>query len=188
MPPIAPAHRCLILDACYLINLHASGWLAAILASLGQVIVIADYVRSQEALRIRGCAADDPMSSYETIDLRSVIDAGLLRVVSLETEEEEQRAVNYVVALLDTGEAITGAIALSRHWAIGTDDRKATSFFARQAAQLQLVTTPEIVKHWADSSAPTPDDLRAAIRSVQARARYVPGRQHPLRQWWDRCS
>jgi len=188
VPDIAPGHQCLILDACCLINLYASGRLLEILPSLGQVIVIAEYVQSEEALRIRGNASDESTVVYEPIDLRPAIESGLLSVVSLETEVEEQRAVDYIGALLDTGEAITGAIAISRLWAIATDDRKATSFFARVAPQLQLVTTPEMIKHWCDSSAPAPDDVRRAIRDIRVRARYVPRRQHPLRAWWDRYA
>lgn len=91
--------------------------------------------------------------------------------------------VNFA-ASLDDGEAITGAIAVHRDWAIGSDDRRAIAFFAKVAPQLQRISTLELMKHWADTTEQPPDAVRAALRNVRAREKYEPHVTHPLYAWW----
>jgi hypothetical protein len=140
-----------------------------ILMSLGIPVFVADYVKDTEVLRC---------------DLQPFIDHGLLSVASPETESEELTYVNFAVSL-DDGEAITGALALHRGWAIGTDERKARRVFWEAAPHLQLVTTPDMIKYWFDVTKPTLDELRDVLRDVGERARYQPDVQHPLYKWWQ---
>ncbi len=97
-----------------------------------------------------------------------------------------QGSVSYVnfAASLDDGEAITGAIAVHRNWAIGSDDRRAISLFAKEAPQLQRISTLELMKHWVDSTELPADVVRSALRNVRFRAKYVPYSRHPLYHWW----
>ena len=60
----------------------------------------------------------------EPVDLSSLVDEGLVRVMALETPGEEATFVE-LAALVDDGEAITGALAAHRQCALATDDRKA---------------------------------------------------------------
>jgi hypothetical protein len=101
---------CIILDACCIINLYASGQMGDILKSISKSVVVAAYVRDEEALRIFCGQAGNGTEEYERIDLQPFIDCGLLRVVTPETEAENITFVNFA-ATLDDGEAITGAIA-----------------------------------------------------------------------------
>jgi hypothetical protein len=75
--------------------------------------------------------------------------------VSPDSEAEENSFVNFAVEL-DEGEAVTGAIAMHRHWGIVTDDRKARRVFARTNPHVQLLSTPEFIKHWVSPSLPQP--------------------------------
>ncbi|QNP29600.1 hypothetical protein [Cylindrospermopsis curvispora] len=63
------------------------------------------------------------------------IKQGLLSIVDFESEIEATNFVNYTVEI-DDGEAATGAIAISRGWAIGTDDKKATKFLSQESPSL----------------------------------------------------
>jgi predicted nucleic acid-binding protein len=162
-------HDGIILDACCLINLCETGRMSDILASLRIPVFVADYVKDTEVLRC---------------DLQPFIDHGLLSVASPETEIEELTYVNFAVSL-DDGEAITGALALHRGWAIGTDERKARKVFAVAAPHLQLLSTPELIKYWVDVINPSLKELRDALRDVGDRARYQPDVQHPLYKWWQ---
>ena len=114
-------HTYVILDACCLITLHESGHMADILESIPSSVAVAAYVRDEEILRF---------------DLQPFIDRGLIFIVDLESEDEENTAVDFAFMLRDNGEAFTGAIALHRNWAIGTDDRQAREFFSRETPQL----------------------------------------------------
>jgi hypothetical protein len=182
---IAFSHDCIILDACCVINLNASGRMVEVLETIPKAVAVATYVRDVEALRIYGGPAGDPTSEYESIDLQPLVDRGLLQLVSPNSEAENISLVNFAAALGDDGEAITGAIALHRNWSIGSDDRKAINFFRREAPQLQLVTTPELIKHWVDTAAPPFNKVRSALQQVRLRARYEPSQRHLLYTWWQ---
>jgi len=176
-------HECIILDACCIINLYASRQFGNILEAIPASVAIATYVREEEVLKVYGGPAEDVMQKEEQIDLQPFIDRGLLLPVSPESEAENVTYVNFA-ASLDDGEAIIGAIAVHRNWAIGSDDRRAISFFAKEAPQLQRISTLELMKHWVDSTELPADVVRNALRNVRFRAKYVPHSKHPLYHWW----
>lgn len=175
---------CIILDACCIINLYASGQMGEILKSISKSVAVAAYVRDKEALRIYSGHDGDETERYEKIDLQPFIDSGLLIVVSPETEAENISFVNFTVAL-DDGEAVTGAIAIHRNWSIGCDDRKAISFFAQNTPHLQVISTPELIKYWVETANPPPETVCISIRKIRVQARYEPNLRHKLYLWWQ---
>ncbi|MBA3947634.1 MAG: hypothetical protein H0X37_24150 [Herpetosiphonaceae bacterium] len=178
------AHTCIILDASCTINLFASGQMDSILTAIPRSVAVAAYVREQEALRINVRSGDGETRILQPIDLQPLIDRGLLIVVAPASEDENESYVNFAAVLGDDGEAITAAIALHRNWASAIDDRSATNLFRREAPQLQIISTPELIKHWVDAMNPADAVVRLALEDVRAGARYAPGRQHPLYEWW----
>ncbi len=177
---------CIILDACCIINLYASGQMGNILKAISKSVAVAAYVREEEALRIFSVINGDMTEKYEQIDLQPFIDCGSLIVVSPETEAENITFVNFAAAIGGDGEAITGAIALHRNWSIGSDDRKAIAFFRKNTPQLQVITTPELIKYWVDTTNPHPDTVSAALQRVRICARYEPNFHHKLYDWWQK--
>lgn len=156
-----------------------------ILTSLAQSIAVATYVRDNEALRIGGKQIGVVAAVDEPIDLQPMIDSGLLLLTAPESEAENITYVTFAADLRDDGEAVTGAIAAHRHWAIGIDDKRSRNYFAREVPQLQLLSTPELIKHWVERAQPSLSIVRDALRDIQERARYAPGAQHSLRAWWQ---
>lgn len=161
-------HGSIILDACCVITLYESGQMEAILRATGQQVVLASYVHEVEIRRA---------------DLGPLIDAGTILIVSPRNETEENAYVNFAVEL-DDGEAVTGAIAIHRNWAIATDEAKATAYFSRVAPRLEIASTPDLVKHWVEQVKPAREEVRAVLQRIELRARYQPGPNHPLRGWW----
>lgn len=156
-----------------------------ILKSISISASVAAYVSNEEVLRIYDGIDAEGKPKYECIDLQPFIDAGLLIVVSPESEAENITFVNFAAALGGDGEAVTGAIALHRGWSIGSDDRKATSFFSRHTPHLQVISTPELVKHWIDTAHPAFELVCTVLQKIQARARYEPNQKHYLYSWWQ---
>ncbi len=187
MEELVFSQDCVILDACCIINLYASGVMGAILRSITSSIAVAAYVRDHETLTIACESPGNRLSQRESIDLQQFIDEGLLRVVSPETHEELVTVVNFA-AHLDDGEAITGAIAFHRNWSIATDDGKALRFFRQYTPNVQVITTPELIKHWVDTYHPPQENVSAALRTIRIRARYEPHRTHTLYDWWQKCK
>jgi hypothetical protein len=176
---------CIILDACCIINLYASGEMESILKAISKSVAVAAYVRDHEALRILSGVDGAVTQRFEQIDLQPLIDCGLLVVVSPESEAENIAFVNFAV-VLDDGEAITGAIALHRNWSIGSDDRKAISFFNQHAPHLQMISTPELVKYWVDIAHPPLETIRLALQKIRLKAKYEPHLRHKLYLWWQK--
>jgi predicted nucleic acid-binding protein len=182
---IAFNHDCIILDACCIINLYASGKMGEILDAIPANCVVAETVKDEEVLRIYSGPITDVRDATERIDLQPFVDSGRLVVAAIKSESESLAYIE-LATKLDDGEAITGALAINRNWAIGTDDKAAVNFFRKRAPQLQIVSTLEMIKYWADTINPAAEGLCPVLKNVQLRANYEPGKTHPLYEWWKR--
>jgi predicted nucleic acid-binding protein len=150
------------------ITLACTGRINDILLYLPKPVMVSDYVYESEVLQF---------------DLKSLVESGLLAVVSADTQAEQNMVVNLAV-YLDDGEAVTGAIGVSRNWAIATDDKKALSLFGRVAPHIELVSTLAMVKYWAEEAAPSDEEVRGALEELLTGAPYEPNSSHPLYAWW----
>jgi predicted nucleic acid-binding protein len=182
IPEVTFAHDCIILDASCIISLYASGQMAEVLKAIPKTITVAAYVSNKEALWSYSGPDWDIRSDKERIDLQPFVEAGLLKIVDIDNEAEKELFVDLVVGL-GPGEAITGAIAIHRNWAISIDDKKARTLFEREAPHLQLIYMLELVKYWVDVAYPSPTTIASALRNIQTRAVYRPGPSHSLYAW-----
>lgn len=163
-----------ILDACCILNFSASGNLLGILEAIPARVAVSLVVKQEELKKLPGSEKE----------LEEAIAQGLLVVVDFESEEEEVTYINYAAAL-DDGESATGAIAVCRGWAMGTDDKRAKSFFAREVPNLQVVSTLEMVKHWSETAEIDPSAVRDVLHAIREKGRYMPRQNHPLHDWWE---
>ncbi len=168
----------LILDASCLLNLYATDRMLEIAAALPWQLAVADYVLEQEALYVRTIGAQE---ETVPVDLSTLIDEGLLLVLRLENPSEQSSFVE-LAAVLDDGEAVTGAIALTRGHMVAIDDRKARRVLGEKAPGMRLVSTLELMRQWGESV--SVQEVSDALRAMQHRARYVPGQRDPLYAWW----
>ncbi len=171
----------LILDASVLINVLATRQAAAILCAFASVGVCSAVEQESTFLR-----ADQPGDPPERISLHPLIADGLLQRYDLRSEEEDL-FVN-LAAELEDGEAMTMAIAHSRGLAAAVDDRKARRIAGERFPGLVLLRTSDILHAWNRAKRPPGDQLREAIRRIQAVARYRPGSDDPLHGWWTTAA
>lgn len=167
-----------IVDSCCLINLYAAGDVSSLLPALDLTLHVPSKVE-EESLFIRKIAGGKRV--LEPINLKPAIQASWLHVCSIEGEEELRRYVELATAL-DDGEAMCLAIADNREWCLATDDRKA----GKMAGELGVstITTPELMKKWADSTSASKQEITAALRNIQTCASFVPRAKSPSRGWW----
>jgi len=175
-------HSHIVLDACCVLNFCASGYLIEIIQSIPAQVVVTEVVRERELLTLQRLADEN---NEDTNQFEVAIGKGLLAVVDFSSEGEEATFVNYVFELGDDGESATCAIAVHREWAIATDDKKAISFFQREAPNLQILSTLAIVKNWSEAENVSSATLRSALTAIRTRGRYIPHRNHPLLVWWE---
>jgi predicted nucleic acid-binding protein len=174
-------HSHLILDACCVLNFCASGDFLGILKSIPAEVVVTTVVQEYELRTLQRLKEEDNQGA---IQFEAAIEQGLLIVVDFESEQEEESYVNYAAILGDDGESATCAIAVHRQWAIATDDKRATSFIQREARNIQILSTPEIIKHWSEVASLDDSDLRNVLNTIRLKGRYLPAKTHPLRSWW----
>lgn len=168
-----------IIDACCLINLSAAGDLNEWLKHLGGQWHVPKAVMG-EALFLRVEQADGEITR-ERISLEPMVQSQLLRACEPEGSAELELYFE-LAAALDDGEAMALAIAKSRGWMLATDDRKAIKLAVE--LNVSVLTTPELVKRWAQKSSATKTDLREVLLRIQSRARFFPPEHSPLHDWW----
>lgn len=170
-----------VVDACCLINLCAAREPRSWLPALGARWHAPTAVLS-EAVYLR-VELDDGSVERQSLDLQGLVEAGVLLPCHVEGAEETELYVD-LAAHLDDGEALALAIAKTRRWLLSTDDRKAR----RLAGDLgvKVLTTPEILKRWADAAHPSPVEIREMLQNIERRARFAPADHDPLYGWWRR--
>lgn len=189
MDSLEIAHDVVILDGCCVICLYASGFMQEIISCTGKKFVVASYVLEHEAKYIYSDLSGLEESPNLIIDLQPHLDSNLIQVVSEETEQEDHDIINLSGKgrfEQGRGEAITGAIAKNRNWAVATDDRKATRVFREFMPQIQIISTLMLVKNWEDTTKPPIPSVQDAINNIQARGSYKLSKKHigdPLIKW-----
>ena len=171
-----------VIDACCVIDVCASGQPEAVLiASALRWFIPAAVIG--EACYLHRPSPDDPKRLVPVpLDLSPFLTAGLLTPCDLAGEEELKHFVQLATLFRSDGEAACLAIAKSRGWALATDDRKAR----REAANIgvPVVTTPELMKTWADATGAAEADIARLLRDIQTFARFIPHKTMPLHSWW----
>ena len=170
-----------ILDACVLINLLASGEFGEIIDSENNAFAICSKVR-EETIYLR--PDDAAVVAVEPVALDEFLDSGRLSVLVLASESEETLYVNYA-AKLDDGEAMSLALAESRGFILATDERKARRLFTQiVGSSNRLLSTPELIRDWVDFYKVAPERVRSVLHRIMNRARYTPNRGDSNFLWW----
>lgn len=115
------------------------------------------------------------------IDLEPIIMAGYFHECDLEGEEETELFVQ-MATKLDDGEAVCFALAKSRGWLLATDERPTENLAKKHG--VTIITTPELVKHWADKSKASEEEVAKVLWNIQTYAHYFPRKTLPMHSWW----
>jgi len=176
--PLAP----IILDASCVLNLYASGRFKDIAESLPEQLIVSDYVVEREALFVTYRDSEQDEEKRRTVDLNPLVATGLIEVISIDSNEEQETFVD-LAAEMDDGEAITISLAEHRGCCVATDDQKALKVIAERAL-IQATSTLELVKRWAESRNVLRTEVKSVLALILESASYYPGERHPLYSWW----
>lgn len=169
-----------IIDSCCTINLYSAGEIVSFLSVLDDTFYVPSIV-VEESLYVIRPDQDDPQKVREKVDLSAAFDAGVLRRCDLENDVENELFVQFA-SQSDDGEAVCLAIAKNRGWSVATDDRKAQRLAVESG--IPVVTTPELVKRWADTSKASDEEISVVVRRVRDCARFIPREGSTLYDWW----
>ena len=172
----------ILLDACGLINLYASGRFESILAELKHDWYLPSAVK-REAQHIKQDDPEDPSRLLSVaIELDRAFAAGILKPCDCETDAEVEGYIELLSLIRDDGESMGIAIAESRGWRIVTDDRKARRIAAER--KVATLSTPELIKAWAEASRAETSMVAQVLENIQKYARVTPYRGLPGYAWW----
>ena len=170
----------ILIDTSVVLNLLATGVGIAVIESLEVDCLVCSAVQS-ETLYVR---SDDPAQPREAVSIDPWLQSGSVRIANPESPLEEELYVQFAMDL-DDGEAMSLAICHARGYAFATDDRKARRIASELSSPpVPLVSTAEIVHHWAGRTSAGPDELRRLLAAIELRARFIPRHDDPLREWW----
>ena len=170
--------KVLLNDCSVLLNLLGGDCLASIANAAGWQFAICPAVRD-EAKMLR----DTHTGEMVPVDIAPLIASGLLQVLELSGDEEQTLYIEQSI-VVDDGEAMSIALAASRHLELAIDDKQAANHTRRTFPEIRLWSTPDILKHWADAGRVDAGILRETIRLIETRARYFPPKSHALAAWW----
>lgn len=180
----ADAGAYVLLDACCVLNLYATGCMAEILVAVGARFGVASAVE-REALWVFAGGEGDDGAERAPVDLQPLIQAGLLEVLELDSDEELNTFVSFAT-LVDDGEAATIALALHRGAVVATDDRKTLRELRKSHVPFEPWTTAGLLHAWAVATDAAPARVDEVLQAVRRRARFEPNRVDELSGWWER--
>ena len=173
-----------LIDACCLMDVLASGEAEAILRASGHAWHLPVAVQ-REVQYVRQYDPAQPGSFLNVpADLSPLIASGLLTLCQPDDPQEQARFVHYATVFRSDGEAMVLALAEGRGWVMATDDRKAIRVAGQ--AGLTVISCPELVKAWADTTQPDPAVLVQLLTDIQTLARFVPNPTMTEVWWWLR--
>jgi hypothetical protein len=173
------AMKLLLNDSSVLLNLLATNRFAEIASGGIWQFAVCPAVLG-EVIELR----DHHTGELVPVDLGPLISSGVLQLLELSGDEEEALYIEQAI-VVDDGEAMSIAIAASRHLELAIDDKQASNHARHRFPEIKLWTTPEILKHWADSESVDAVSLCATIQLIESRSRYIPPKSHPLNTWWQ---
>jgi predicted nucleic acid-binding protein len=164
----------LLLDTCIAVNLCVAGITHEIPTALGLRLQMAEPAHQE--------ITEEFVAELEDIGIsRSQVDG--FEVLKLNIDEIALFVD--LTSLVDDGEAASLAIAKLRNVRLASDDRKARST-CRNLGLTEAITTPQLLRTWADSGTVDEGRISAAIRAVQDIGRYAPRSNDPNSDWWEK--
>lgn len=170
------------IDACCLIDLLATGHVEAILRANGFAWQLPSAVQAEVQYRRQHDPAQPGQVVTVPADLTGLITTGLLTVCDPENQQELDRYIHYATLFRSDGESMCLALAEQRGWIVATDDRRAIR--VAQQAGLTVVSCPDLVKAWADSTSPDQATLVRTLEDIHLLAKFSPNPSMPECQWW----
>jgi hypothetical protein len=175
------------IDACCLIDLLASGHAEAVLRTCGHAWHLPVAVRGEVRFVRQPDPADPTKFITVPVDLTPLISVGVLTSCQPDVQSELDLFTQYAVLFRSDGEAMCLALAQSRGWLVATDDKKAIRI--GQQAGLTVLSSPQLLKMWADSAQPDQPTLVKALKDIEILAQFCPNPTMQEYQWWiDRLA
>ncbi len=174
----------LLLDACCIINLYATGHIEDVLRQLPFRFAVSRLVVEREVLSVRRGGGPEEHRDRESISLTELESSGVLLVMDVNSHEEKAAFARFAIEL-DDGEASVCALAVLHGGGVATDDRKALRILAETGLEGPTLQTPELLFDWIRCGQIPTEQVKEMLRAIRDRASFVPRRSAPHFLWWS---
>jgi len=157
----------LVLDSCVIINLLCADLFEPFL-EIFQDVKIAEFVKTKEIISME----NKYVFSQEYLSGRLLV-----------PNESESELILELSKEVDDGEAYSIALAISRGYDFGTDDKKAIRVFNSFPDHQKIWSTPELVFRVLENSGES-FNKQDIIKKIQDNAKYIPHPAHPHYKEW----
>lgn len=172
-----------VLDACVLLNLYASGRVDEILRAVPFRYVVASSVRHEALWYFAPASHGSELLDRHDILLDPLLEAGTIELGDLTLDE--QASFVKLAQHLGDGEAESAALAIGRSGLVATDDVKAIQLFGRLTPRLNTIETGDLLQCWEEHSGADPLTVAAVLQAIQRGARFSPRRDARSSTWWQ---
>lgn len=117
------------------------------------------------------------------VEVRTLVDEGRLHMCPTWDSDHMQLVVELSDRFSDSAARLI-AWALARGGAVGSDDQRTRRLTEEFFPEIRLVTTPQLIQLWQQTTGLSDDEARVIIRQIRRRAFFSPAASDPLRGWW----
>jgi len=176
---MGPAIRHLCADACFLLNLVATGCGKEILEGVDLRLLSHREVMSEALYLVEWAAEGHRIQA--PVDLGSL--APLLEARDL--NDEGRGVLVAAAAFLTDRDATAVALAVQASVPLATDDRRIRRIVAEHFPELPLVSTLEVLKDATERMKMSTTEAGDLLRCVRDRGNFAPPRDDPLSDWYS---
>lgn len=172
----------IVLDACVLLNLHATSRIAEILPALSSRVLVSSFVSAEALWHETAAKGSGEVTGRQTVTLDLLVQSGVIEIVELTAQE--QKIFLVLAQHLGDGEAASGAIAVERFGAVATDDRKARRVLGQHSPPIHTIGTANLLQAWELRAQIPAGEMELALRAIRIGARFEPGPNDDGSAWW----
>lgn len=180
-------HRVVVVDACCMLNLLATGLEVEIATALDAVLILTPHAYGETQFL---CGPPDPDDEEQKptripVDLTRLRQADRLQIHRF-GDEVAEAFVACAVHLRDA-DASSVALAAMLKAPLASDDGRVQKIARQVYPWLQVTTTLQIVRESVERLGISGGELRALLQDLRQRGNFEPPRRDPERAWFDRA-
>jgi len=179
------AMRALVVDACCLLDLLATGREVELAVALDAALMVTPHAFGETQFLVGPPEPDDEQQrpTRSPVDLAPLVSAERLSVHAF--GEEALDAFTACAAHLRDADASSVALAATLGLPLSSDDGKVQKIARQLYPTLVVTSTLQIVREAVQRKGIVGDDLRDLLSNLRRRGNFAPPRRDPERAWFE---
>lgn len=177
--------RILVVDACCLLNLLATGRELELAVALDATFLVTPQAHGETRYL---CGPPDPDVDGQPptqipVELSPLMQAQRLEVHAL--SEADAEAFIACASHLRDADASSVALAATRHVPLASDDGKVKKIARRLYPEMEVISTLQIIREAVEHVGIVGEPLKQLLQDLCTRGNFSPPRRDPARAWFE---